>query len=587
MTRPARRLASAGALGIILLLSAAPATVDAHPLGNFTINHYAGLRIEGDRVVLDIVIDQAEIPTFTARGAIDLDSDGQLSETEIDAAREATCESLLPSLQLTAGDAPIALTLEVAGLSFPPGAAGLSTMRVVCGLEGILPAPLGSSPTRIRFSDGSFAERIGWREIVLSASGATVAVVEGEMRDTSPSNRLTAYPKELLPQPLADRSITINATAGGPILPATPIVDARPLAGAVVPSAPASQPSSAPPSSAPPSSPSPSIGLGVVPGGVSGGELPSIFRATDLTPLVILLSFVSAIALGAGHALTPGHGKTLMAAYLVGTRGTPLHALGLGLSVSLSHTIGILLLAAVVLGAADVLPPDLVVRTTPILAAASIVAIGAWMLLGEWRRRRAAALSRAAHAEVLDSGSGHDPGADGVAHEHPHRHDHDHGEPHAHDHGEHAPDEHGHGALDQAGSQPDALEQSGEHSHGGVRHSHLPPAGGTITWRSLFVLGLAGGLIPSTSALLILLGSIAAGRPAFGFLLVVAFGLGMAAVMSGVGLVMVAARGRLDRLPSAGGLGRIREAVPLVAALLVFGFGIYLTAQAIGGTLVL
>lgn len=105
--------------------------------------------------------------------------------------------------------------------------------------------------------------------------------------------------------------------------------------------------------------------------------------------------------------------------------------------------------------------------------------------------------------------------------------------------------------------------------------------GSTITWRSLFLLGLAGGLIPSTSALLILLGSIAAGRPAFGFILVVAFGLGMAAVMSGVGLALVAARDRFDRIQVDGGAARLREVVPLAAAVVVLGFGVVLTAQAI------
>ena len=123
----------------------------------------------------------------------------------------------------------------------------------------------------------------------------------------------------------------------------------------------------------------------------------------------------------------------------------------------------------------------------------------------------------------------------------------------------------------------------GVHSHGGVRHSHLPPVGSTITWRSLFVLGLAGGLIPSTSALLILLGSIAAGRPAFGFVLVVAFGVGMAAVMAGIGLAMVVARGRLERVGSGSPLGRVTNYVPLAAAVLVFTLGLYLTAQAVGG----
>ena len=122
-----------------------------------------------------------------------------------------------------------------------------------------------------------------------------------------------------------------------------------------------------------------------------------------------------------------------------------------------------------------------------------------------------------------------------------------------------------------------------EHSHGGVAHSHLPPAGTTISWRSLFVLGLAGGLIPSTSALLILLGSIAAGRPAFGFVLVVAFGLGMALVMGGIGLALVLARGRLDRVDAGSLLGRASSFVPLAAAFLVFGLGIYLTIQAVAG----
>ena len=110
----------------------------------------------------------------------------------------------------------------------------------------------------------------------------------------------------------------------------------------------------------------------------------------------------------------------------------------------------------------------------------------------------------------------------------------------------------------------------------------MPAAGSTITWRSLFVLGLAGGLVPSTNALLILLGTIAAGRPAWGIVLVVAFGLGMAAVMGGVGLVFVSARGFLERLPRGGAAGRVTRLMPLGAAVLVLGLGLVLTGQAIG-----
>jgi ABC-type nickel/cobalt efflux system permease component RcnA len=531
---------AAAALAVVVAL-VLPAVAAAHPLGNFTINHYAELRIEPSRVLLDVVIDQAEIAAFQARQAFDLDADGMVSDEEIEAQRVASCEALAPDLRLTV-DGGEALELDTieAGLWFPPGAGGLPTLRLVCGFEATLPEPIGAAPTRISFTDESYVERLGWREILARGSEVILTAIEGELRDESPSKRLSEYPAALLAIPLHDGPLVVDAVAGGEALPPLDIADAEPPAGVVTPTgSPAAEPTSSPaaspsasPAVVPVASPTASPAVGAVPGGIDGSELPSIFRA-DLTPLVVLLSVLAAAGLGAGHALTPGHGKTLMAAYLVGTRGTARHALALGLSVSLSHTVGILVLAALVVGASDVLPADVVVRWAPVVAAVSIAAIGAWMLLAEVRRRRSA--------------TNNDHDHDGPTHDHPH-----------------------------------APEAPGMHSHGGVPHSHLPAAGSAITWRSLFVLGLAGGLIPSTSALLILLGSIAAGRPAFGFILVVAFGLGMAAVMAGVGLAMVVARTRLDRLPDGGGLGRLREAVPLAAAVLVFGFGIYLTAQALG-----
>lgn len=572
------RVAVAAALVMALAL---PGVVAAHPLGNFTINHYAGLFIEPERVLLDIVIDQAEIPAFTARQAIDADGDGIVSDEESEAGRLTSCQALTEDLALGIDGVALTPALLEAGLSFPPGLGGLQTMRTVCGFVADLPSPLepGMAPMRLTFEDRSFPVRLGWREIVVVGSGVSVSAVPGAgtVRTDSLTERLTTYPEDLIAQPLADGElqVDIEATADAPVVPRPLIDDATPVPGApVVPPPASAEPTdgaASPGASASPDA-SPTSPTGpAVPGGVGGGEVPSIFREANLTPFVILLSVLTAVALGAGHALTPGHGKTLMAAYLVGTRGRPLHAVGLGLSVSISHTAGILVLASLVVGAADVLPADVVVRAAPVVASVSILAIGAWMLAGEWRRRRsAAAVDGAGHVHDDDHGHAsahqhnggqahpdnhvHEPES---AHEHPHPHEHTH--PHEH---ESAP---------------------GEHSHGGIRHSHLPPAGATITWRSLFVLGLAGGLIPSTSALLILLGSIAAGRTAFGLVLVVAFGLGMAAVMTSIGLVLVFARERLDGMPASPTFGRIREAVPLVAAVLVFGFGIYLTAQAIAG----
>ncbi len=537
--RRAGRLAGL-AFGFVAALTI-PAMALAHPLGNFTINHYAGIRVEPDRIQLDIVLDQAEIPTFQARLAFDLDGDGEVSDAEADAGRLTACNGMTPSLELMVDGVRQAPVLTAAGLTFPPGVGGLSTMRFVCEYDVALAAPI-TAATTLTFRDTSFADRLGWREIVVQGSGVMVAATTGELRPATISDRLSKYPTNQLAQAPRDMAISLTAAPGGATLSPSVATDASPVPGAD------EEPTSAPDASAtasPRASAAP-VAAGVpggAPGGVSGSELPSIFREANLTPIVLLVSLLTAGALGAGHALTPGHGKTLMAAYLVGTRGTVWHAAGLGLSVTVSHTIGILVLAGLVVGAQDVLAPDLVVRVAPFVAAVSIVAIGGWMLLSEVRRRRAARAVRAAVAGAHD-------------------HDHDH--------------EHSHAPAD-----PEM------HSHGGVAHSHLPTAGSTITWRSLFVLGLAGGLIPSTSALLILLGSIAAGRAGFGFILVVAFGLGMALVMGGIGVALVLARGRVDRMAPSSALGRLSNVIPLAAAVLVFSLGLYLTAQAVAGTPVL
>jgi nickel/cobalt transporter (NicO) family protein len=559
-----RRLAAAAlALVAVLVL---PGLVAAHPLGNFTINHYAGVRVEPDRILLDVVIDQAEIPAFQARMTFDTDGDGEVSDAETETGRLAACQALSPSLDLRVDGVPRTTELTEAGLTFPPGAAGLSTMRSVCGFEATLAGPLEAG-SEIVFADRSFSERLGWREIVVQGSGVSLvaAASADTFRTSSPSTRLTNYPTNLLTHALADNEVALLASPGGSLLPPVDIPDAAPvassgalagpngaplaeigtgptdLAAAAAPGQPESTAAEATIADA--SRPVTPDGAAVVPGGVGSGDLPSIFRTSDLTPLVLLLSVVTAAALGAAHALTPGHGKTLMAAYLVGTRGTPIHAAGLGLSVALSHTLGILALAGLVVGAQGVLPPDVVVRSAPVVAAVSIVAIGGWMLFAEARRRWQA---RGSSVEA-EHGHAHDADLDD-AHDHHHGHDADHG-----------------------------------HSHGAHRHSHLPRPGSTISWRSLFVLGLAGGLIPSASALLILLGSIAAGRPAFGFVLVVAFGLGMALVMGGIGFALVVARARLDRVGTSTWVGRAGAYLPLVASCLVLGFGLYLTVQAVSG----
>ncbi len=570
-TRPAanRRSAlraSAFAVAVVTLLLL-PATVLAHPLGNFTINHYAGIRVATDRVALDVVVDQAEIPTFTERQRIDTDGDGQVSDAETEAERQVACTRLASSLTLVVDDTTLALSVEAAGLSFPQGAGGLSTMRLVCEYAAALPSPL-TGATTVHFADRSNAGRIGWREMVATGDGVTVA---GAAPAQSVSGRLTNYPQNLLSVPLSTDEVTFSAMPGGASLPVPCIADAfaltaSPAAGtpgfgcepgtnepgpaAALLTGPAARLPNATPVTAQVDSAPPT---GAVPGGV-GTEISSLLQTRDLTPPIVIVSLLTAMALGAAHALTPGHGKTVMAAYLVGTRGSGRQAVALGLTVTIAHTVGVLLLAVVVLSVSRV-TPEAFNHATGIVSGLLVVGIGGWLFL---RQGLPMVRVRAAQADA-------------------HRDDHDHGlddsrdHGHSHEHG-HADGVHSHGHAD------------GAHRHGGVEHSHLPPAGEPLTWRSLFALGLFGGLVPSINALIILLATLATGRAAYGLVLVVAFGTGMAIVLGGTGLGLVYASRWLARSPSWSPLGRLVALAPAITSVVIMIVGVFVTGQAVLGS---
>ena len=163
---------SAGTLLALVLVPVVAAVALAHPLGNFTINHYAGIRVEPARVVLDVVIDEAEIPTFQASQGFDLDGDGRCRRPRPRRrARRPACRWAGPS-SLTVDGTAARLGLIGAGLSFPPGNGGLSTMRSVCTYEAPLASPIVAGST-IEFADGFEASRIGWREMTVVGSGVT------------------------------------------------------------------------------------------------------------------------------------------------------------------------------------------------------------------------------------------------------------------------------------------------------------------------------------------------------------------------------------------------------------------------------
>lgn len=526
-----RRIGTALAAAALALL--VPAIALAHPLGNFTINHFAAIRVGPEMIRLDVVIDRAEIPAFQEVQRLDTDGNGTLAATEVERERVAACLALAPDLRLAVDGRPLSPMLAAAGLSLPPGAGGLPTMRLVCEYEAPLSAPLGTTAT-VAFEDRSFAERIGWREIVVLGDGVAVAnadggaagATDGSSDGAGVSGRLTAYPTGLLAQPLDMRAITVTVATGGPVLAPWSAPDASPLEADA---------------SAEPAGPGGAGGfesggpVGVVPGGIAE-DLAALVDVDDVTPFAVIGSLAIAFALGVIHALSPGHGKTIMAAYLVGAKGSSRQAVGLGLAVTVSHTLGVLALAGITLAASSILPPERLYPILGVVSGALVIAIGGTLL---WSRLRALGLGRRAHG-------------------HGHTHGHAQGHGHAHDEG------HGH---------------VGAHGHPHP-HSHTP-AETTISWRGLIALGLSGGLVPSASALILLLGSIAAGRVTYGLVLVVGFGLGMAVVLAGIGLFIVHARRLVERRPSIGGFRRIVAPIQLGTASLVVVLGVVLTGQAL------
>jgi nickel/cobalt transporter (NicO) family protein len=260
------------------------------------------------------------------------------------------------------------------------------------------------------------------------------------------------------------------------------------------------------------------------------------------------VTLMGAFVWGAAHATSPGHGKTLVGSYLIGERATAQHALFLGLTTTMTHTLGVFTLGGFMLLAAQSVVPEKILPWLSLLSGLMVVLIG-----GNLFRDRL--------SQVLKKSEAHS------------EHDHDH---HHHDHD---PDHHHHDAHHHSHHHHDHHH----HHHGGHSHSHLPPEGGDVSWRSLFALGVSGGLIPCPSALVLLLSAIAMGQAAYGMLLVVSFSLGLAVVLTGLGLLLIYSKHLFVKIPIQRwdrftGVVRV---VPTVTALLITLIGIGISVQAL------
>ncbi|MFE7835225.1 nickel transporter [Streptomyces sp. NPDC057474] len=583
MTSPRRAFASCTAvfLAVCALVLVPTGTASAHPLGNFTVNRYDGLVAAPGELKIFHVEDLAEIPATQAAPALERQGVGNW-------ARER-CEKAAEGSEVTVDGSAVEVALKSSRAEEQPGQAGLKTLRVECRLT----APLPDRATDVRFH-AAVDSGPGWREV--TAQGDRMTLAGSDVPEESVSKQLTGYPEELLQSPEDTATASLQVGPGGPAL--------------------AEQRSDAP-------------GSSILPRGADRWTraLDDLVSSQDLTLGFGALAFGIAMFLGAMHALGPGHGKTLMAATAAARdRARMRDVLPMAASVTVTHTLGVVALGLLVLAGSAAAPS--VITWLGIASGLFVMGAGVTLARRAWLNRKLTLTHAKAHGHGHthdhDREHGHDHDHDhGHSHSHDHEHEHSHaaGHSHTHDHApepdrelvlaqaapshthahseththahasaaththEHAPAEahthdHGHGhslSHDHAPDQKRSLFGGGvTHTHGGFTHTH--PTAPTL--RGTILLGFAGGMVPSPSAVVVLVGAAALGKAWFGLLLVLAYGIGLALTLTAAGYAVVKAGGWVTRVmdKGEGRLGGptaalVRRTVPLASALLVVALG--------------
>lgn len=591
MTRILRR--AVGSCAAVLTAACALVLVpsgqaSAHPLGNFTVNRYDGLVAAPGQLRVDHVEDLAEIPATQAEPRIK-----ELGLT--DWARQR-CETAARDSAVTVGGGEVALTVGTSVARVRPGQAGLNTLRVECRLTAALPE---QDTVDVGFRGAGADKGPGWREI--TARGDRMTLASSDVPTESVSRQLTQYPQELLSSPADTASASLGVRSGGPAL----VEEGR--------DAPADS---------------------VLPRGADRWTqaLDSLVARHDLTIGFAALALLIAVGLGALHALAPGHGKTLMAATAAARGGQAglRDVLPLAASVTVTHTLGVVALGLLITAGSAAAPS--VIAWLGVTSGLLVTLAGATLVRRAWRNRvpghSPGGGHTHAHGDGHTHGDAHDHGHDhdhdhghdhGHGHGHPHDHDHDHDHahsdhPHGHEHGHEHPHSHPHPHEDQperplvlAHAHAHASAEVGphttphtappirrhshphsptpqekraprplEHTHGGFTHTHAiaPTVRGTI------LLGFAGGLVPSPSAVVVLVGAAALGQAWFGLLLVLAYGVGLALTLTAAGFAVVKlgdgvnrALARRPRLAGGPIVTLLRRTAPLGSALVVVALG--------------
>ena len=474
MTLAKTQLAATIALAMIVIV---PMRAVAHPMGNFSINHYTRISPGRKFVELRYLIDMAEIPTFQEiqrTGIVAKEGD-----PKVVAYLPAEGRSLATNLSLTVNGRALPLELISSNAIFPPGAGGLPTMKLGFVYRAPLHEVSSADAIKIDYRDNNFEDRAGWKEII-AVAGDGAAIVSSSVPAKDRSAELSNYPTDVIHSPpqILEASISFKTGVSG--------TEAATGTSASI----------------------------FAMRGNAQGTPRSAFTELITSPRHSLLFLMTAALIAAGlgglHALEPGHGKTLVAAYLVGSRSNFRHVLLLGSIVTTSHTAAVYVLGITTLYASQWILPDHLYPWLGLASGLLVAGVGLVMLM-----RR------------IDDSADH--------HSHTHSHD---GSTHSHVQSDH-----------------DHLDQPHRHNWLG-QHVHSPADdvavletknSGDTPLRELFALGITGGIVPCPAALVVLLSAIAIRRVAFGLFLIVAFSFGLAAVLIFFGLTMVYARRFMSR----------------------------------------
>jgi ABC-type nickel/cobalt efflux system permease component RcnA len=497
------------AVGLLLF----PTYAFAHPMGNFSISHYSGISIGRGLLEVHYFIDMAEIPTFQEMQQNGMEA--RPDEPRLPEYLFSKAAAFANGLHVTLNGRALPLRIASQDVIFPTGAGNLPTMKFGFAYQAEIPVECAPAPCHLDYEDVNFPNRAGWKEVVVAAGQGT-SLVSSTAPDRDRSGQLSNYPTDLLNSPpqvleasLVFSTVGLQANAPATTNAATGSRSPAPRLGQRTGgNGTKATPTLVKASSETVPSADADIAIRVKPNqqATPRNAFTELIATKQLGFGITLLAAVVAAGLGALHALEPGHGKTIVAAYLVGSKGTARHALLLGMVVTVSHTAGVYLLGGITLYAQKYILPDRIYPFLGVLSGILIAGTGCFLFLQRYIG------------------------------------------------GEFA---HSHAPANSASAPVQAPENPGRRTG--------------ISARQLLVLGVTGGMVPCPAALVVLLSAVALHRTAFGLYLIVAFSIGLAAVLIAMGFVAVCAGRTMSRLPFEAPL--IQRWLPMASALMISVLG--------------